>query len=251
MKDFSFQGKVYLGERLTGGLAGALRWVGDAPKCEVSLKTNSETRRESYSGQRLVSARLRTSNEAEISMTLNWATPENLAEGLYGAVATVAAGSVTNEAFPSGLAIGDQVALQHANVAALVITDSTGSPLTLTLNTDYTLDPDSKGMVTIKNLGAYVQPFKAAYTHGIRKAIPMFTVSPPERYLLLDGINTVDGTRVRVRLYRCQFDPSNSVPMINDSFGELEMSGAVLFDSEAQADAALGGFGRIEYPEAA
>lgn len=84
MRDFSFQGKVYLGARLTGGLPGALRWVGDAPVCNVSLATTTDKRKESYSGQRLTSAVLDTGKEATIAMTLNWAEAKNLVLGLYG-----------------------------------------------------------------------------------------------------------------------------------------------------------------------
>ena len=79
----------------------------------------------------------------------------------------------------------------------------------------------------------------------------MATQRPPERYLVLDGINTLDNTRVRVRLYRCQFDPSSQLPMINESFGALELSGAVLFDSDQGNDDELGNFGKIELQEAA
>ena len=78
----------------------------------------------------------------------------------------------------------------------------------------------------------------------------MFTAQPPERYLLLDGVNTLDKSRVIMRLYRVQFDPTSNLPLINDSFGQLELSGAVLFDSESAADAALGGFGKIQVIDA-
>ena len=64
MQDFSFQGKLYLGNRLPGGRPGALRWVGDAPKCDLTLKTETETRKESYSGNRLTSAVLQKGKEA-------------------------------------------------------------------------------------------------------------------------------------------------------------------------------------------
>jgi hypothetical protein len=62
MQSFSFQGKVYLGTRLAGGKPGALIWVGDAPKCDVSLQTEAEDQKESYSGNRLTSARLQKGN---------------------------------------------------------------------------------------------------------------------------------------------------------------------------------------------
>ncbi|GAB3755184.1 phage tail tube protein [Lysobacter olei] len=250
MKDFSFQGKVYVGTRLAGGIAGALRWVGDAPKCDVSLTTESENRKESYSGQRLTSARLRKGNEATIAMTLNWADADNLALGLYGTTAAVAAGTVTAETLPTGLAAGDVVVLDHGGVSSLVITDSAGTPATLVAGTDYALDSANGGVVSIKNVGSYVQPFKAAYSHTASSDVSMFTAAPPERYLLLDGVNTVDDSPVRLRLYRVQFDPAATLPLINEGFGSIELSGAVLYDSEAAADATLGGFGKIELPTA-
>ena len=250
MKDFSFQCKVYLGARLAGGKPGALRWVGDAPRCDVSLSTDSETRRESYSGQRLVSARLQRGSEATVAMTLNWATLENLALGLYGVVNTVAAGTVTAEVLPSGLIAGDVVALEHGGVSSLVVTDSAGTPATLVENTNYALDSENGGMVRIINPGSFVQPFKAAYSHTQSQDVTMFATKPPERYLLLDGINTLDGSPVKVRLYRLQFDPASTIPMINESFGQIELTGAALYDDEASLDAELGGFGRIEQSEA-
>ena len=250
MQDFSFQGKVYLGTRLAGGIAGALRWVGDASKCDVSLKTDSETRKESYSGNRLPTARLQKGNDATIALTLNWANADNLVLGLYGTKAAVAGGSATGETLPDDLVVGDIITLDHGGVSALVITDSTGSPLTLTAGTDYELISANGGMVEIKNLGSYVQPFKAAYTHTASSDVTMFTAPPPERYLLLDGVNTLDNSPVKLRLYRTQFDPASTIPLINDGFGTLELAGTVLYDAEAAADDTLGGFGKIELPTA-
>lgn len=249
-KDFSFQGKVRLGTRLAGGRPGALRWVGDAPKCDVSLTTETEERKESYSGQRLTSARLQKSKGAEIALTLNWASPENLALGLYGSVNTVAAGSVTGETLPAGLVAGDEVMLEHGGVSALVLTDSTGSPVTLVEGTNYELASANGGVILIKDVGSLTQPFKAAYSHTKSVDVAMFTSTPPERFLFLDGVNTVDNTPVRLQLYRVKFDPASNVPAINEGFGTLELSGSVLFDDEADLDPELGGFGKIEQPEA-
>ena len=251
MQDFSFQGKVYLGTRLTGGKPGALRWVGDAPKCDVSLTTDSEDRKESYSGNRLTSARLQKGNDAKVDMTLNWASADNLVLGMYGTQLAVTAGSATAEALPSGLVVGDEVVLEHGGISSLVVTDSTGSPITLVEDTDYEISSANGGVIKILNLGSFVQPFKAAYDYTASADVTMFTSTPPERYLLLDGVNTIDGSPVRMRLYRVKFDPLSSLPLINDSFGTIELSGAVLYDSEAAIDSDLGGFGKIELPTAA
>jgi hypothetical protein len=250
MNSFSFQGKVYLGARLAGGKPGALFWVGDAPKCDVSLQTEAEDQKESYSGNRLTSARLQKGNSASVAMTLNWANSQNLALGLYGTELDVSSGSVSAEVLPTGLVAGDFVVLDHGGVSALVVHDSAGTPATLTPGTDYALDSANGGVVKILNVGSYVQPFKANYTHTASADVSMFTVAPPERYLFLDGVNTVDGTPVRVRLYKVRFDPSSSIPFINDGFGQLELNGSVLYDAEAAADANLGGFGKLEQPTA-
>jgi hypothetical protein len=107
MQSFSFQGKVYLGTRLTGGKPGALFWVGDAPKCDVSLQTEAEDQKESYSGNRLTSARLQKGNSASVALTLNWANLKNLSLGLYGTEIDVSSGSVTAEVLPSGIENGE------------------------------------------------------------------------------------------------------------------------------------------------
>lgn len=251
MKDFSFQGKVYLGTRLAGGKPGALIDVGDAPDCKITLSVDSESRKESRSGKRLESAKLITGQTAALALTLNYFSAENLAMGLYGSKKTVAGSTVTAEAFPGDMAVGEAIALEHGNVSSLVITDSTGAPLTLVAGTDYVLDNAANGVVIIKNLGAYVQPFKAAYTYGNSVDVTMFSADPPQRYFLLDGINTITNERVKVRLYKVQLDPTSELALINPSFGQLTLAGSVLYDDEAILDDDLGPFGKIEMPEAA
>lgn len=250
MQSFSFQGKVYLGARLTGGLPGKLFWVGDAPKCDVSLQTDAEDQKESYSGNRLTSARLQKGNTASVALTLNWASGQNLALGLYGTELAVASGTVTAEALPAGLEAGDFVVLEHGGVSAVVVKDSAGTPVTLTAGTHYEVDSANGGVLKILDPASFAQPLTVAYAYTASADVTMFTAAPPERYLFLDGVNTVDGSPVRVRLYKVRFDPSSSIPCINESFGQLELSGSVLFDSEAAADDNLGGFGKIEQPTA-
>lgn len=250
MQSFSFQGKVHIGTRLAGGKPGRLTWVGDAPKCDVSLQTEAEDQKESYSGNRLTSARLQKGNTASVALTLNWANLKNLALGLYGTEITVASGAVTAEALPTGIIAGEYIALNHGGISTVVVKDSAGTPATLTKGTHYEIDSANGGVLKFINVGSFVQPFKVDYAYTASADVTMFTAAPPERYLFLDGINTVDGSPVRVRLYKVRFDPSSSIPFINDGFGQLELNGSVLFDPEAAADANLGGFGKIEQPTA-
>ncbi|HEX7113198.1 MAG TPA: hypothetical protein VF216_12200 [Mizugakiibacter sp.] len=248
MKDFSFNGKVYIGTRLASGKPGVLRWVDDASQLQIKLTTDNEERQESYSGNRLTSVRLQKAKKAEFSLTLNAFSKLNLALALYATPVDVTSGTVASEALPTGLVAGDIVALDHRDISALVIKDSAGTPATLVKDTDYSEESLPGGLVKIINVGTYVQPFTAAYSYAAGVRVPMFTSTIPEQYIVLDGINTVDGSRARVELFRGVFDPASQLDMITDALSSLQLNGSVLYDSVNAADANMGGFGRISLP---
>lgn len=248
MMDYSFQGKIEIGLRGVDGKPQALRWVGDASQMQVKLSVDTEERQESYSGNRLTSVRLNKASKAEFSLTLNYFSKANLALALASTPIDVTAGSATNELLPTGLAVGDIVALDHRDVSATVLTDSAGTPATLTLGTHYSVESGPGGLLKILNLASFTQPFKAAYSYAAAVRMPLFNAGSIERYIILDGINTVSNERVRMRLYRCAFDPVQQLDLISDSLSSLQLSGAVLFDSVNYANSNLGGFGRIELP---
>lgn len=252
IKDFSFQGKIWLGERLTTGKPGVLTQVGDAPALQLKLTASRDNRTESMSGQRVQSATVQKSKEATLSMTLNYFGSPQLALGLYGNINTVASGSATAESLPDTLAVGDSIILDFPNASSLVITDSAGTPATLTPDTDYTLASAEASIVTINNLGTYTQPFKAAYSYSGGVDLAMFSSAPPTRYLVLDGLNTTlgddYGKRVLLRLYQCVFDPVGQLDFLSDTFGQLQLTGTVLYDLLSAADPLLGGFGKLSLP---
>lgn len=248
MKDYSFQGKIYLGTRdAISGQPQALQWVGDADQLQVKLSTTTDERQESWSGQRLTSVRLVTAKKAELSLQLNEFSPLNLGLALYGNTINVVTGTVTGEVLPANLAKGDVVVLDNRDISSLVLTDSTGTPKTLVLGTDYQIDSAASGMIEfIADLSTYTQPFKAAYSYAAAVQIPMFQTGVPERYLVLDGVNTVDNTTVKVRLYRCVFDPASQLDLISSKLSQFALAGSVLFDQVNYANSNMGGFGRIE-----
>ncbi|AFJ02010.1 hypothetical protein Q7C_841 [Methylophaga frappieri] len=251
MKDFSLQGKVWLGENLNGQ-PGAMNWVNDAALLQISASSEEEQRRESWSGKRNISATLSTGSEVSFTLTLNHANAKNLALGLYGTVNTVASDSVTAEAFPTGLVADDHVVLDRGNISNLVIEDSAGSPVTLVLDTNYEIADAVGGVIRILDPASLTQPFNADYDHGASTDVTMFTQKAPVRYLIMTGENTVDGSadKVRVRLYKLKFNPVNTLDLINDQFGEIQLTGTAILDTNNEPSADLGGFGRIELLEA-
>lgn len=250
MKDFSFQGKVHLGARLPNGKPGRMRWVDDASNLTIQLTTDKEERQESWSGQRLTSVSIPKAKKASFTLVLNAASSQNLALAVQSEASTIATGSITGEVLPLALVANDMIALDHPRISALAITDSTaGTPLALALDTNYRIDSPKGGMLEILDPGAFVQPFKAAYTHDAYVNLAMFKLAQVERYGIMDGINTVDDERVRVMIYRMQFDPVSDLGLITDSLGNLNLSGSILFDSTNFRDANLGGFARVQLPE--
>lgn len=251
MSDYSLQGKVWLAKRLSSGKCGALQWIGDNSDLTLKLTTDKSERTESWSGNRLTSAVLQKAKKAEISLKPNQLDPKVLALALYANVATIAAGTVTAEALPADLAVGDTVVLDHPNSSDVVITDSTPTtPKTLVLGTDYRIESAAGSLITLLSLGtpAFTPPFSVAYSYAGGVDLAMFTGPIPERYLVFDGINTLTGDRILVRLYRCQLDPVSDLALIGDDLGEMTLGGSVLFDAVNAADANLGGFGKISLP---
>lgn len=252
MADFYFsgQGILYAAIRQVNGKPGKLYDMGNVPEMKVSLKTDVSVKKESRTGFRLPVSRLTKSNEAELSITLDEFTLDNLALALYGSVITKAAGTVTGEALPTGLVAGDRVQLANPKVSTVVVKDSAGTPATLALTTNYTVDADP-GHIVIVNPGAFTQPFKADYAFASSKKMGAFTQAAPERMIILEGMNTLDSNRrVRVTLFRALMDPASDLGFIQDDYAKLDLKGSVLADGTRASSDPLGQFLSYEYLDA-
>lgn len=251
MLDFSFQGKIYLAPRLSSGKPGAGRWVDDASQFQIQMSLDTEERQESYSGNRLTSVRLPKAKKANFTLVLNAMSAQNFAMSVQGTATDVAAGTVTGEELPAGLVADDIVCLDYPRISSLVLTDSAGTPAMLAEDTNYGIESAPGGLLKIIDPASLTQPFKAAYSYAAHINLVAFSVPAIEKYLILDGINTVDNERIRLLVYRCSFDPVESLDLITDSLGNLTLKGAILYDSINGPDANLGGFASVQLPAAA
>ena len=250
MSLFSLQGYVRVGSIGANGKPGKLRWLGNVPEASLALSTSNSDKNESFSGKRLQLGRLATGTTAQFNMTMDEWSAENLALAFQASVADIAASTVTGEAFPTGLVVGDQVRLDHAFASSLVLTDSaSGSPATVDPS-HYALVGHSGAVVEIRNLASYVQPFKAAYSHAAVQNLALFSAPSREVYLQFDGINTETNEPVLLDLWRVRFDPVSNLPLINAEYGNLPMAASVLYDPTKALDAALSGFGRLQLKKA-
>lgn len=246
MSLFSFQGKVWAGERTSAGKLLKPHWCGNVPTLTLQLATETTNKIESFSGQRMQYGQLQRGKTATLNLQFDEWLPQNIALAIWATQLNVTSGSVTGEELPADLADGDYVKLDHPFVSALTITDSTsGSPVTLS-SEKYELESPSAGLIKLIDVSGVTQPLKAAYTYAARESFTMFTATPPERYILLDGVNTETNEPVILTLYRCKFAPVSNLDFINEEYGNFALSGSVLYDVVNAADSNLGGFGRID-----
>lgn len=244
MKQFSFQGKLLVAKRDANGDPLAFRNVGVAPTFDVSLSVEVDEKRETESGQRLVYSRLAGAKTCNLSAVLDYFSTKNLALGLYSTPAILPAGSASAEPLPDNLAVGDIVALKQQNVSATALEDSLAAPLTL--DTHYRIYSAAHGSLEILDLAAFTQPFAADYSYAGGVNLAIFSQPAPIVWVRLEGINTADGDKpVLVELYKVQFDPFETLSLMNETHGNLSISGAVLHDDTKVADPDLGTFGRV------
>lgn len=255
MPGFLGQGKVLVGARLGSGLPDILRWIGNAPRFEITLEEDVVERNESYSGNRLPLRRATRSRQGSLAITFDEFSKENMAIALNAVNTLVAAGGAqTNVPLAATVGnpakVGDTLALPAKNVSAVVIKDSTGAPKTLTLNTNYALDAFA-GTIEILNLttgGAYVMPLTADFTPGQVNVVGAFKNPSFEAYIRMDGINTDDGSRVICDVYRTRISTARAFGLIGDDFNDFELSGTVLADLTRLAGSAGGQFFSLTLP---
>ncbi|MGO1072563.1 hypothetical protein [Lysobacter sp. CA199] len=245
---FSLQGKLHIGKRLPNGSLGALRWAENCPKFDLTIETEEESIKESWSGQKLEDLILEKSKTVKVALSLHGFSPDNVAMGFYSKLFKRVAGTVTNEPLPADLKVGDYFKLDKPNTSSIVLTDSTASPVTLVVGTHYRIDSQFGGIGELISVSGITQPIKGAYSYAESNALPLFTQRPEEVWLVFDGKNTTDGSSVLIDLYRTKFKPAASLPIINnEGVGTIDLEGSVLLDGGKVADPTLGGFGRMVF----
>lgn len=245
---FYGQGRVSFAEiNATTGALGKWRYVGDVSALTPKFTTEQVKHIESNSGQRVEVANFDISKSVAVDLTMHSLDTDNLALALRSAVVTTAGGTATAESLGTGLVVGDVVYLANPGVSALVITDSTGTPLTLVDGTDYTVDAPF-GRVTILNVGTYVQPFKAAYTYADRKAVGMFTAPQKNYALRYEGLDLANqNAPVMVDFYKVAPSVLQQLDLITTGtdVAGMQVTAAALADQSKPATGGLGQFGSI------
>lgn len=248
---FSGQGRVKVAKRLPSGRPGPLMLLADCSSAKFEPKVDVEKIKESMTGQRLTAKRNETGKDVTFTVTCKQFSKTSVALGLYSELVSITAGTVTAEAFPTGLAAGDEIALEHGNVSNLVLIDSTGTPKTLVKDTDYaenSLVFGNVGILRDPTTATLTEPILAAYSYAAADSFPMFSKSPEERYIRIEGLNTVEeDAPVLIEIYKGKAAPFSSVDWISDSASNQDIAFDCLFDPLNGADPNFGYFGRVTF----
>lgn len=212
---------------------------------KTSFKQDTKKLKESCSGQRLTIATLETGKEASIALEMADFDREMLAMAMYGTTALTAAGNVTSEVFPT-VAVGEVVHTKHPKISSVVLKDSTATPATLVAGTHYKLDSADHGRINIISVAGLTQPIKVDYAHDAYGNIAAFNKSSVVKGLIFDGINTADGSKVRVIIPRIKFSPTKDFDWLGDAEATLSLEGEVLYVAELAEDGDYGPFMRVD-----
>lgn len=241
---FSGVGLVNIHARTVGGAKGLGYFVGNCPKLSLKFDPKTVERNESMTTSRSPLRRMTQATSCSIELVTDEFNKKNFALATRGRVDEVADDAVTtiNDVFPSGAVVGSILACSKRNINTLVVTDSTGSPKTLVLGTNYTVDLFS-GDITIINLtvGApYVQPFKAAFKQGAVTVMAGLAVPDSELWIAMNGTNADNGLKGMLDCFRVRLDPAQTMDFLNNDYNDFAINGSVLIDS-TKLPAAVGG----------
>lgn len=248
---FSGQGPVFAGvySEIDGRVGGFFD-LGNMESFEIGGETTSITDTESKSGQRAIAARIDTENKFTISINLKEPNIRNIELMLRSSKVTNVGAAATDEINSStGLVVGDFLTTKFQNISAVTVTDSAGTPATLTAGTHYEISSAAFGRIKLLNVTGHTQPYKVSYTYAARVIVPALNETGAQHFFLhMEGINTVDNTKFLAQMYKTRFSLPSAFAFLNDEFWRGPLEGELLQDTFRETDANYGKYWRIVNP---
>lgn len=241
---YSGQGVVMLAEYDTAGVLQGYRPIGNVSALSIGIETTRTEHRESQTGARGIDRVITTEVNATVSMTVEHFVQENLALGLYGSTADVAASTSEVTQAPVARLLGTVEALPHIDVSSVVITDVLNSPtVTYVEGENYRLNADAGSIywfTTAEQTAAGATnsitdatTVAVSYDHGAQKVLQgLESANAPVRALRFEGLNTVESNEsVVVEIYQFETAPLAEYALINEEISNIELTGNALADN--------------------
>lgn len=230
---YSGQGICMMGERDGNGKPMGMLPIGNVPELTISIEQTTEEHKESWSGQRAVDVVLATETSVSVTLTFESFDPEMLALGLLGTVTDQAAATETD--LEVIVYLDKWTYLDHVDVSNVSFKDALDAALTGVEGTDYEVNAEG-GAVLFKtgNTDGVVDgdTIKVTYDYTQQYDLQALTTAAPERYFILDGLNTQDNNKpVRLEIFRLQTQPFTGLGFINDGIAQASVTATALADA--------------------
>jgi hypothetical protein len=248
---FSGKGRVLVAKRDANGRPLAFARFADCAGAKMELGNSTTDIYEDETGDNLLAAQIPGQKSAKLTLTCKQFTKVSAALGFYSEPITLEAGTVTGETFPTDLQAGDEIALRYGNVTDLVITDSTGTPKTMTKDTEYqenSLIFGNVGILKDATTGTYTEPLKAAYSYATADVVPLFSTTPEDRYIRIEGLNNAENKApVLIEIFKGRCQPFSSVDWIGQQAANQDLAVGCLYDPLNASNANYGKFARVTF----
>ena len=242
------KGRIAVLERdASGGVSKAL-FTGNAPELKISASTENLTHFESETGLNGLDRDIPKTVSAEVSMTLENVSRDNLALMWWSQPLTQAQQAAQSYFFPSGIVAGETHVIPDGfNIANLVIKDSAGVPATVP-TTKYNWN-NAYGVVEFLDVTGFTQPFEAEFDQGQIHDVPLIVTGRPVRFIRFHGVNIgnpgMANQEFLVELYKVTINLPEDFSLIGDDIAQFPVKGSAQLDETRQANSLLGGYGRI------
>lgn len=233
----SLQGELFLA-KMINGQPSALLPIGNTPELQLQITSETIDHYESKTGLRAKDAVLRKQTGVSISGTLEEVTKENLAMVLSGKTLEIPESTVP-ETTIGAVKVGEMIDLGIRNLSDVSFKGPADAAIT---KDKYILD---------EVFGTVI--FNEALTDvkwtGKSGAITRTTIATnlgEEYRFFFKGVDTYQGDKIAVTLWRVELSPDTEFDLIHEDFASYSIEGECLADIEKAHDSELSIFGHIE-----
>lgn len=233
----SLQGELFLAKMINGQPSAFLP-IGNTPELQIQITSETTDHYESKTGLRAKDAVLRKQTGVTISGTLEEVTKENLAMVLSGKTLEIPEATVP-ESTIGAVKAGEMIDLGLRNLSDVAFKGPADTAITAD---KYILDAVFGTVI----FNEAITDVKWSGKSGAITRTTIATNLGEEYRFFFKGVDTYQGDKVAVTLWRVELSPETEFDLIHEDFASYEIEGECLADISKAMDSELSIFGHIE-----
>lgn len=240
-KYISYRGRLSLA-KITNGVAGVMRDVGNVPNLTLAISVNKTEHTESQSGYDAVDLILYDATAVSLSGSLEELDKENLALVLSGKNVNVPTKTITGKSL-GAVKAGDKIKLEGFNLTAVAVKGAADTAIDAS---KYKLDAVFGIITFLEDVASVV----IDYTTGAVTHTVLASDFSQEYAISFSGVNKLNkNEKVFIQFHRAMKTPETSLDLIgSEDVTAVDIEFDILGDIDKEEDPALGIFGYIVYP---